>query len=65
MSFLTLAFKERNLGDEILIIGDRQVRQINYNPWAKSVRCLVVWSENPVDKGAWHAAVHGVAKSWT
>jgi len=21
--------------------------------------------ENPMDKGAWQAAVHGVAKSWT
>ena len=21
--------------------------------------------ENPMDRGAWHAPVHGVAKSWT
>ena len=21
--------------------------------------------ENPMDRGAWHATVHGVAKSWT
>ena len=23
------------------------------------------WLENPMDRGAWWATVHGVAKSWT
>ena len=23
------------------------------------------WLENPMDRGAWGAAVHGVTKSWT
>ena len=31
----------------------------NGNPLQDS--CL----ENPMDKGTWHATVHGVAKSWT
>ena len=31
----------------------------NGNPFQYS--CL----ENPMDRGAWEAAVHGVAKSWT
>ena len=31
----------------------------NGNPFQYS--CL----ENPMDRGAWHATVHGVAKSWT
>ena len=24
-----------------------------------------VWMENPMDRGAWLAAVHGITKSWT
>ena len=35
------------------------VRKGNGNPLQYS--CL----ENPMDRGAWEAAVHGVAKSWT
>ena len=36
-----------------------QSREGNGNPLQYS--CL----ENPMDRGAWWAAVHGVAKSWT
>ena len=51
--------------------NDVEIRPVN-NPTSKSSRgegngtplqysCL----ENPMDRGAWWAAVHGVAKSWT
>ena len=30
---------------------------------AAAVKCCFL--ENPMDRGAWWAAVHGVAKSWT
>ena len=26
---------------------------------------ILAWGVNPVDRGAWRAAVHGVTKSWT
>ena len=49
-----------------------QCRRSGFNPWSgKSLggrngnplqySCL----KNPVDRGAWRATVHGVAKSWT
>ena len=47
----------RDLG---LIPGSgRSTRGVNGNPFQHS--CL----ENPTDRGAWQAAVHRVAKSWT
>ena len=42
-----------------LMLFKAQVREGNGNPLQHS--CL----ENPMDGGAWWAAVHGVAKSWT
>ena len=44
---------------EFLCTADRNTREGNGNPLQYS--CL----ENPVDGGAWWAAVHRVAKSWT
>ena len=49
-----------NAGDLGLIPGSgRSPGEGNGNPLQYS--CL----ENPMDKGAWWATVHGVAKSWT
>ena len=49
-----------NAGDLGLILGlGRSPGEENGNPLQHS--CL----ENPVDRGAWQAIVHEVAKSWT
>ena len=49
-----------NAGDPSLILGSgRSLGEGNGNPLQYS--CL----ENPMDSGAWWAAVHGVTKSWT
>ena len=49
-----------NAGDLGLIPGSgRSPGEGNGNPLQYS--CL----ENPMDRGAWWAAVHGVARSWT
>ena len=49
-----------NAGDPGLIPGlGRSSGEGNGNPLQYS--CL----ENPMDRGAWQATVHGVAKSWT
>ena len=49
-----------NAGDLGLIPGlGRSSGEGNGNPLQYS--CL----ENPMDRGAWQAAVHGVTKSWT
>ena len=49
-----------NVGDPGLIPGlGRSPGEGNGNPLQYS--CL----ENPMERGAWRATVHGVAKSWT
>ena len=49
-----------NAGDPDLIPGlGRSLGERNVNPLQYS--CL----ENPMDREAWRAAVHGVPKSWT
>ena len=49
-----------NAGHPGLIPGlERSPREGNGNPLQCS--CL----ENPMDRGAWQATVHGVHKSWT
>ena len=49
-----------NAGDLVSIPGSgRSPREENGNPLQHS--CL----ENPMDRGAWQATVHGVTKSWT
>ena len=49
-----------NAGDPSLIPGSgRCPRERNIYPLQYS--CL----ENPTDRGAWWATVHGIAKSWT
>ena len=49
-----------NVGDLGLIPGSgRSAGEGNGNPL--QYYCL----ENPMDRGAWQATVHGVAKSWT
>ena len=49
-----------NAGDESSIPGSgRSPGEGNDNPLQYS--CL----ENPMDRGAWRATVHGIAKSWT
>ena len=50
---------DSNAGDTGLILGsERSSGEGNGNPLLYS--CL----ENPMDKGAWQATVHGVSKSW-
>ena len=49
-----------NVGDTSLIPGSgRPPREGNSNP----LQCFCL--ENPMDRGAWQATVHGVAKSRT
>ena len=49
-----------NAGDAVLIPGlERSPGDGNNNPL--QYPCL----ENPMDRGAWWATVHGVIKSWT
>ena len=49
-----------NAGDQGLIPGlGRSPGEGNGNPLQYS------YLENPMDRGAWQAKVHGVAKSWT
>ena len=49
-----------NAGDTGTILGlGRAPGEENGNPLQYS--CL----ENPLDRGAWQATVHGVTKSWT
>ena len=49
-----------NAGDMDLIHGSgRSPGEGNGNPLQYSCQ------ENPMDRGAWQATVHGVAKSWT
>ena len=49
-----------NAGDPGSISGSgRSPEEGNGNPFQYS--CL----ENPMDRGAWRATVHGVVKSWT
>ena len=49
-----------NAGDPGLIIGwARSPGEENGNP------CQYSYLENPMDRGAWQATVHGVAKSRT
>ena len=53
MSFLIL-FRLTFLAESKKIIGEGNGTPLQYS-------CL----ENPMDRGAWQAAVHGVAESWT
>ena len=49
-----------NVGDPALILGlGRSPGEGNGNPLQYS--CM----ENPIDRGAWRATVHGLTKSWT
>ena len=49
-----------NAGDSGSIPGlGRSAGEGNGNPFQDS------YLENPMDRGAWWATVHGVAKSWT
>ena len=49
-----------NAGDQVSISGSgRSPGEGNGNPLQYS------YLENPVERGAWLATVHGVAKSWT
>ena len=35
-------------------------------PWRRKWQpTLIILMENPMDRGAWQGAVHGVAQSWT
>ena len=35
------------------------------NPLEEEMATQYSYMENPMDRGAWRAIVHGVAKSWT
>ena len=55
-----LPVNERDTRDEVLIPGSGRFPGVgNGNPFQYS--CL----ENSFERGAWWAAVHGVAKCWT
>ena len=50
----------------------RRRRRSGFNPWVKKIPWRRKWQltpvfflENPMDRGAWWATVHGVVKSWT
>ena len=50
-------------GDAGGLVGSYCVRKI---PWRSTWQPTpVLLPENPMDRGAWWATVHGVAKSWT
>ena len=54
MCFKVILQQLDNLGASLPVIREGNVTPLQYS-------CL----ENPMDRGAWWAAVHGVAKSWT
>ena len=46
--------------------------RFKFNPWVRKILWRREWQstpvflpENPMDRGAWQAIVHGVTKSWT
>jgi len=50
----------------------RRHKRCRFDPWVRKIRCRghgnplqYSFLENPMDRGAWWATVHGVAKSWT
>ena len=50
----------------------KKCRRYSFHPWIRKILWRRKWQpisvfllENPMDKGAWQAIVHGVAKSWT
>ena len=48
-----------NAGERDLITGPGRV------PWRRKWQPTPVFLENPIDRGAWQATVHGVTKSQT
>ena len=54
------------------VVKNLPVRRCRFNPWVRKIPWRGKWHqlqysclENPMDRGAWWARVHGVAKSWT
>ena len=46
----------------------RRQRRHRFDPWIRKIPWRRKWPsclENPMDRGAWRATVHGVAKSWS
>ena len=54
----------------------RRHETLGFDPWVRKIPCRRKWQptpvkktvflmENPMERGAWRATVHGVAKSWT
>ena len=50
----------------------RNSRRCGFHPWVKKIPWRRKWQhiqypclDNPMDRGAWWAIVHGVTKSWT
>ena len=48
------------------------VKRLRFNSWVRKILWRRAWQplqysclENPMDRGAWQATVHRVAKSWT
>ena len=60
-SVVTKAWCKRRMGSNYLMGFLFRVMKISGNGTPLQYSCL----ENPMDGGAWWAAVHGVAKSWT
>ena len=71
LNMLSWGFPGGTSGKELACQCRRRTR-CGFNPWVQKITrgghgnplrysCL----ENPMDRGAWQAAVHGVTKSWT
>ena len=50
----------------------RRLQRCWFDPWVRKIPWSRAWNplqypslENPMDRGAWQAIVHQVAKSWT
>ena len=50
----------------------KRCRRYGFDPWIRKIPWRRKWQPTPVflpgksmDRGAWRAAVHGVAESWT
>ena len=55
------AANSEDVRDEVLSLGQEDPLEMGMATHPLQYSCL----ENPMDRGAWRATVHGVAKSWT
>ena len=55
------AANSEDVRDEVRSLGQEDPLEMGMATHPLQYSCL----ENPMDRGAWRATVHGVAKSWT